>query len=92
MRQSHDYLNDKSISHYLFMRSNISIKRKLSKKRFDCENYFNRFDSLNYFKRLLSLKTIKALSFLLKTFSIINESNTLIFNIIEYEIKLSTIM
>ena len=50
MRQSFDYLNDKSLSHYLFMRSNISIKCKSLKKRFDCENYFNKFDSLNYFK------------------------------------------
>ena len=91
-RQSYDHLNDKSLSHYLFIRSNISIKRKSSKKRFDCESYFNKFDSLNYFKRLLSSKTIKPLSFSLKTLNIINELNILTFNIIKYEIKLSTTM
>ena len=92
MRQSSDYSNDKSLSHYLFMRSNTSIKRKLLKKRSNCEGYFNKFDFLNHFKRLLSSKTIKTLSFLLKTLNIINELNTLTFNIIEYKIKLSTIM
>ena len=50
MKQSFDYLSDKSLSHYLFMRSNILIKRKSLKKRFDCESYFNKFDSLNHFK------------------------------------------
>ena len=47
MKQSLNHSNDKSLSHYLFMRSNISIKRKLSKKRSGYENYF---DLLNYFK------------------------------------------
>ena len=92
MKQFFDYSNNKLLSHYLFMRSNISIKRKSLKKRFDYENYFNRFDLLNYFKRLLSSIIIKTLLFLLKILNIINESNTLTFNIIEYEIKLSTIM
>ena len=92
MKQSLNYSNDKSLSHYLFIRSNISIKRKSSKKRSGCEDYFNRFDLLNYFKWLLFSTTIKALSLSLKTFNIINESNTLTFNIIKYEIKLSTTM
>ena len=92
MRQSFDHLNDKLLSHYLFMKSNISIKRKSLKKRSDCENYFNRFDSLNHFKRLLFSTTIKTLSSSSKILNIINELNTLTFNIIEYEIKLSTIM
>ena len=61
MRQFFDHLNDKLLSHYSFMRSNISIKHKSLKKRFGCEDYFNKFDSLNYFKRLLFSKTIKAL-------------------------------
>ena len=92
MKQSHDYLNDKSLSHYLFIRLNISIKRKTLKKRSNCENYFNKFDPLNHFKRLLSLKIIKTLSFSLKTLNIINELNILTFNIIKYEIKLRTTM
>ena len=92
IKQSLDHLNDESLSHYSFMRSNISIKYKSLKKRIGYEGYFNRFDFLNYFKRLLSSRTIKALSFSLKTLNIINELNTLTFNIIEYEIKLSTIM
>ena len=87
MRQSFNYLNDKLLSYYLFMRSNISIKRKSSKKRFDYENYFNKFDLLNHFKRLLFSIIIKTLSLLSKTLNIINELNTLIFNIIEYAIK-----
>ena len=92
MKRSFDHSSDKSLSRYLFMRSNTSIQRKLSKKRFDYENYFNRFDLLNYFKRLLFLIIIKTLSLSLKTFNIINELNILTFNIIEYEIKLLTIM
>ena len=92
MRQSFDYSNDKLLSHYSFMRSNISIKHKPLKKRSGYENYFNRFDLLNHFKRLLSLTIIKTLSFSLKTFNIINELNTLTFNIIKYKIKLLTIM
>ena len=92
MKQSFDHSNDKSLSHYSSVRSNISIKHKSLKKRSDYESYFNRFDLLNHFKRLLFSKTIKALSFLLRIFNIINESSTLIFNIIKYEIKLSTIM
>ena len=83
MKQSFDHLSDKLLSHYLFMRSNILIKHKSLKKRSDCENYFNKFDLLNYFKRLLSLRIIKTLSFSLKIFNIINESNTLTFNIIK---------
>ena len=50
MRQSFDYLNDKSLSHYLFMRSNTLIKCKSLKKRFNYEGYFYKFDLLNYFK------------------------------------------
>ena len=50
MKQFFNHLNNKSLSHYLFIRSNILIKRKLSKKRFDCEDYFNKFDLLNHFK------------------------------------------
>ena len=92
MKQSFDHLNDKSLSHYSFMKSNISIKHKSLKKRFGYENYFNKFDLLNYFKWLLSSKTIKALSFSLKTLNIMNELNILTFNIIEYEVKLSTTM
>ena len=92
MRQSFDHSNNKSLSHYSFMRSNISIKYKSLKKRSGCEDYFNKFDLLNYFKRLLFSRTIKALSFLLKILNIMNELNTLTFNIIEYEIKLSTTM
>ena len=92
MKQSFNHLNDKSLSHYLFMRSNISIKCKSLKKRSDYENYFNKFDPLNHLKRLLFLITIKTLSLLLKIFNIINESSTLTFNIIKYEIKLSMIM
>ena len=92
MKQSFDYLSDKSLSHYLFMRSNILIKHKSLKKRSDCENLFNKFDLLNYFKGLLSLRIIKTLSLLLKTLNIINESNILISNIIKYEIKFSTTM
>ena len=87
MKQSLNYLNDKSLSHYSFMRSNISIKRKLLKKRFDYKNYFNKFDLLNHFKRLLFSITIKALSFSLKIFNIIKELNTLTFNIIKCVIK-----
>ena len=74
------------------MRSNILIKRKLLKKRSGCEGYFNRFDSLNHFKRLLFSTIIKALSFLLRILNIINELNILTFNIIKYEVKLSTTM
>ena len=92
MKQSFDHSNNKSLSYYSFIKSNISIKHKSLKKRSDCESYFNRFDLLNYFKRLLSLRTIKALSFSSKILNIINKSNTLTFNIIEYEIKLSTAM
>ena len=88
MKQSFDYLNDKLLSHYLFMRSNILIKHKSLKKRSGCEGYFNKFDLLSHFKRLLSSMIIKTLSFSLKTFNIMNESNISIFNIIEYEIKL----
>ena len=87
MKQFSDHLNDKSLSHYLFIRSNISIKRKLSKKRFNCEDYFNKFDLLNHFKRLLSSMTIKTLSLSSKTLNIINELNTLTFNIIKCAIK-----
>ena len=43
---------------------------------------FFKYDFSNYFI------VIKILSFLLKNFNIINELNILIFNIIEYEIKL----
>ena len=39
MRQFFDYLNDKSLSHYSFIRSNILIKCKSLKKRFDYESY-----------------------------------------------------
>ena len=91
MKQSFDYLNDKLLSHYLFMRSNILIKHKSLKKRSDYEGYFNKFDLLNHFKRLLSSMIIKALSFSLKTLNIINELNISIFNIIEYEVKLRMI-
>ena len=87
MKQSFNYSNDKSLSHYLFMKSNILIKRKSSKRRSNCENYFNKFDLLNYCKRLLFLIIIKALSFSSKILNIINESNTLTFNIIKYAIK-----
>ena len=92
MKQFFDHLSDKSLSHYSFMRSNILIKYKSLKKRFDCKSYFNKFDPLIRFKRLLSSKTIKTLSFSSRILSIINELNTLTFNIIEYEIKLSTTM
>ena len=74
------------------MRSNILIKRKSSKKRSDCEGYFKKFDSLNHFKRLLFSKIIKTFSFSLRILNIINKLNTLTFNIIKYEIKLSTTM
>ena len=37
MRLSINYLNDNLLSHYLFMKSNTSIKRKLLKKLFDYE-------------------------------------------------------
>ena len=87
MKQSFDYLSDKLLSHYLFMRSNILIKYKSLKKRSDCENYFNRFDLLNRFKRLLSSIIIKTLSFSLRILNIINELNTLTFNIIKCAIK-----
>ena len=92
MKQSFNYSSDKSLSHYLIMRLNISIKHRLLKKRSNCENYFNKFDLLNHFKRLLFSTTINALSFLLKFFNIINESSTLTYNIIKYEIKLLMIM
>ena len=52
MRQSFDHSNDKLLSHYSFMRSNISIKYKSLKKRSGYEDYFNKFDLLNHFKRL----------------------------------------
>ena len=87
MKQSFGHLSDRSLSHYLFMRSNILIKRKLLKKRFDCENYFNKFDFLNHFKWSLFSMIIKTLSLSLRIFSIINESSILTFNIIEYAIK-----
>ena len=87
MKRSFDHLNDKSLSHYSFMRLNILIKRKSLKKRFDYENYFNKFDLLIYFKRLLSSTIIKTLSFLLKILNIINELNILTFNIIKCVIK-----
>ena len=69
------------------MRSNISIKRKLLKKRFGYEIYFNKFDLLNHFKRLLFSTTIKTLSFSLKILNIINELSILTFDIIKYAIK-----
>ena len=87
-----NHSNDKSLSHYSFIRSNISIKFKLSKKRSDCEGYFNKFDLLNHFKWLLLSMIIKALSRSSRVFNIMNELNTLTFNIIEYEIKLLTTM
>ena len=87
MKQFFDYLNDKLLSHCLFMRSNILIKRKLLKKRSDYEGYFNKFDLLNHFKRLLSSIIIKMLSLSLKILNIINEINTLTFNIIKCAIK-----
>ena len=87
MKQSFDHLNDKSLSHYSFIKSNISIKRKSSKRRSNCGNYFNKFDLLNHYKRLLSSTIIKALSFSLKTFNITDELNILTFNIIEYAVK-----
>ena len=92
IKQSFDHLSDKSLSHYLFIRLNTSIKRKSLKKRFDYKSYFNKFDLLNHFKRLLFSTIIKTLSFSSRIFNIINESNILTFNIIKYEIKLSTIM
>ena len=92
MKQSFDHLSDKLLSHYSFMRSNISIKRKSLKKQFNYESYFNKFDRLNHCKRLLFSTIIKTLSLSLKTLNIINELNILTFNIIEYEVKLSTIM
>ena len=92
MKQSLDHSSDKSLSHYSLMRSNTSIKHKSLKKRSDCEGYFNKFDLLNHFKRSLFSKTIKMLSLSSKTLSIINELNTLTFNIIKYEVKLSTTM
>ena len=70
------------------MKSNILIKFKLLKKQFDYKNYFNKYDFSNHFKWLSFSTIIKILSFLLKILNIINELNTLIFNIIEYEIKL----
>ena len=50
MKQSFDHSNDRLLSHYSFMRSNILIKHKSLKKRSDCEGYFNKFDLLNHFK------------------------------------------
>ena len=54
--------------------------------------YFNKFDLLNHFKRSLSSAIIMTLSLSSRILNIINELNTLTFNIIEYEIKLSTAM
>ena len=87
MKQSFNYSSDKSLSHYSFIRSNISIKRKSLSKRSGYENYLNKLDLLNHFKWLLFSIIIKTLSFSLKIFNIIKELSTLILNIIKHVIK-----
>ena len=50
MRLLFNYLNNKLLSYYLFIKLNISSKLKLLKKQYNFENYYNKFDLLNHSK------------------------------------------